>query len=81
MENRSLAKRWLSFFAASMSILSIVHFFKHRPISREDLIDVLAITVGVTIAVAFPVGDKTLGRLGFRLGQKLKDYRRRNAES
>jgi hypothetical protein len=81
MTIRSFAKRWLEFSAVNMAILAIILYFRHRPISREDLLGALAVVVGVGIGAALPGEHKAAKRLGFRLGQKLREYRRRNAES
>ncbi len=78
MTIRLFAKRWLLFTVMVISILSVVQYIRHRPISREDLIALLL--VGVWVA-AFPGENKSAKRLGFRLGQKLREYGRRDAES
>ena len=82
MTIRSFAKRWLEFSVVYIPIFFVVQHFRHGRLTREDLIGVLPILLGVGIAAAIPPRDhEVASRLGLRLGQKLREYRRRNAES
>jgi hypothetical protein len=63
------AKRWLLLSAMILSGLFIVQHVRHRPISRENLLLLLIVSVCVA---AFPTENKAVKRLGFKLGQKFK---------
>ena len=78
MTIRLFAKRWLLFSIVSMLTLLVAQHFKHRPITGEDLICFLLISFGWA---AIPTKSEAFKRLGFRVGQRLREYRRRNAES
>jgi hypothetical protein len=81
MTVRSFAKRWLEFAVVYIPIFFTVEYFRHGRISREDLIGVLPIVLGMGLGAAVPPREhNAAGRLGFRLGQKLREYRGRHAE-
>jgi hypothetical protein len=63
------AKRWLLLSAIVLSGLFVVQYVRHRPISRENLIVLLLVSVCVA---AFPTENKAVKRLGVRLGQKFR---------
>ncbi len=82
MTIRIFVKRMLMPFSVAVLTGLAIEFVRHRSISREYLIGFLPVALGFAIVGAFPPREhKTAGRLGFRLGQKLREYRRGNAES